>query len=88
MQKINTSSNRLYKRYVGVITFIDREGSVRPLYIIWENNIRYAIDKVCKVSQRASIVGGCGLCFECMISGQRRNLFYERNRWFIESTKP
>ena len=48
----------------------------------------YQIDKVLSKERRASQVGGCGVRYVCMICGQRRNLFLEKNRWFIESMHP
>ncbi len=78
----------LYKRYVEVVTLIGKQGEVRPLFLIWDNGIKYPVDKIIEVRNAASQVGGCGLLFRCMIGGQIRNLFFERNRWFIESLKP
>lgn len=78
----------LYKRYVDVVTVQKKNGETTPLYVIWEDGRKYAIDKVVNVERRASQVGGCGLRYVCMICGHRRNLFLEKNRWFIESTRP
>ncbi len=77
-----------YKRYVDVIVKQTKNGNIVPLYVCWENGRSYQIDKIISKERRASQVGGCGLRFVCMISGQRRNLFLEKNRWFIESLQP
>lgn len=87
MQKI-VKKQPLYKRYVSVITRIERDGAMVPLTILWENDLAFPIDKIRKISQKASVVGGCGVCYECDIQGQRRNLYLERGRWFLESQKP
>ncbi len=80
-----------YKRYVSVIVFYDLNGSVTPTHVIWESSKGekyYKIDKILSKKNAASIVGGCGVKFECMIRGKKRNLFLEKDKWFIESEKP
>ncbi len=78
----------LYKRYINVITEIDKYGNLRPLYIRWDNNELFKIDKIIESRQAVSEVGGNGLLFIVLIQGNRRKLFYEINRWFIESYTP
>lgn len=78
----------LYKRYVDVILEQDKNGQIMPLYICWDNGRKYHIDKVVSRERRASQVGGCGIRYVCLIHGARRNLFLEKNRWFIESYQP
>lgn len=78
----------LYKRYVDVIALIDKQGRQTPLILKWDNGVQYPIDRILEIRQAASEVGGCGLMFRCRIQNQERRLFYEKNRWFIESTKP
>lgn len=78
----------LYKRYVDMVVHVDKEGHILPKILIWDNGVQYPIDKIMEIRKAASVVGGCGILYRCRINGQVRNLFYERNRWFIESTKP
>lgn len=78
----------LYKRYVDVITLIDKYGKLTPLMIKWENGCSYPIDRILEIRNAASEVGGGGILYRCRIQQQERKLFYEKNRWFIESTKP
>lgn len=78
----------LYKRYVDVILKQTKVGEIQPMYVCWDNGIKYPIDKIISSQRSASVVGGCGIRFTCMICGQRRNLFLEKDRWFIESTQP
>lgn len=81
----------LYKRYIPVIVCVGKEGEITPLSIVWEDSsgkALYKIDRIIKVRSASSPVGGCGILYECQIQGKKRNLFYERNRWFIESIKP
>ncbi len=78
----------MYKRYVAVITLIGKLGELQPLCIIWDNNQKYTIDKILEMRPSHSIVGGGGILYRCLIQGKERNLFYEKNRWFLESTQP
>lgn len=78
----------LYKRYVNVIAEIDKYGNLRPLYIRWDNNELFKIDKIIESRQAVSEVGGNGLLFLVLIQGKKRKMFYEINRWFIESYSP
>lgn len=75
----------MIKKYVSVITLIEKNGKLRPLAILWENGVRYEIDRILEVRKTFSQLGGCGILYSCMIQGKRRNLFYEVDRWFIES---
>ncbi len=78
----------LYKRYVDVITLMKKDGSMLPVMLVWDNGAKYSIDRIVEVRKAASQVGGCGILYKCKIEGKERNLFFERNRWFIESLKP
>lgn len=78
----------LYKRYVDVVLVQKKSGTASPLFVIWEDGTKYKIDRILSVQRRASEVGGCGVRYQCMIQGEKRNLFLEKNRWFIESHQP
>ncbi len=78
----------LFKRYVDVILLQRKTGELIPMYVCWENGKRYKIDKILNRQRRASPVGGCGMRYTCLISGNRRNLYLEKDRWFIESVHP
>ncbi|MEG0527657.1 hypothetical protein [Amedibacillus sp. YH-ame10] len=79
---------KLYKRYVSVYQKVDKEGGITPISIVWEDGREYAIDRIIDVKRAVSEVGGCGILYRCRIAGNIRNLYYERTRWFMESTKP
>lgn len=78
----------LYKRYIDVVVVQKKDGSMIPIYLYWENGRKYKIDKVISKERRVSKVGGCGIRYTCLIHGYRRNLFYEKDKWFIESYQP
>ena len=82
---INTT---LYKRYVNVIVETDRLGQLKPLYIRWENQQLFKVDKILEVRKAVSVVGGAGILYRILVNGQEKHLFYEINRWFIESKAP
>ena len=43
------------------------------------------IDRVLAVKHGTSRLGGKGHCFTCLICGQKRNLWLERGKWFVEA---
>lgn len=85
------------KLYVDVEAYFDREAGVFPKCIVWENGIRYEIDRILDVRRAASQkVGGMGRRYTVRIScedqdiyGRVRHLFYEEEgtppRWFVEA---
>lgn len=79
---------KLYKKYVKVVALIDKEGKLMPLFLIWDNGTKYTIDKIVEMRKAYSVVGGGGILYRCRILNREYNLFYEINRWFIESHKP
>lgn len=81
----------LYKKYIDVDVFMSKEKQMRPVAIyipVMGVNKRYLVDKILDIRRSSSAVGGCGIRYRCKIRGQERNLFFEKNRWFIESHKP
>lgn len=73
------------KLYVDVIVLNTKEGQIKPLMIVWQNGVKYAIDKISQVTKAAStIAGGSGIRYTCQIQGQQRYLFLEEDKWFIE----
>ncbi len=83
---------KLYKRYINVLAYFNKEGHMVPRAIIWDDGISYEVDKVLQIKQQVhSELGGNGTSYLCKIGGYERTLFFERgpiNRWFIESKKP
>ena len=73
------------KEYVDVVTYHRKDGQIKPLYIVWNNGVKYDIDKVTQITRAASLkAGGTGIRYTCMIQGSQRYLFLEEDRWFIE----
>lgn len=78
---------QLYKKYIDVIARFDKFGNIVPLSIIFDTH-QYPIDRILEIKQSNSRVGGNGILYKCRIQHQVRHIYLERNRWFIESTKP
>ncbi|MCF0245265.1 MAG: hypothetical protein HUJ55_00365 [Ileibacterium sp.] len=74
----------VFKYYVDVVTLILKDGVLQPLAVVWMDR-RYKVDKVLSVRETYSKAGGSGICYRCLFGGQERSLFWERNRWFLES---
>ena len=69
---------------IDVVVKYTREGHMIPLYLIWDNNVRYKIDKITQIQNGASLKYGLqGLRFTCMIQNQYRHLYFDNKRWYI-----
>ncbi|MEG0327238.1 MAG: hypothetical protein RR565_01830 [Erysipelothrix sp.] len=77
----------LYKKYIDVTVYMDAYGELTPLVIHFKGD-QYPIKKIYAIKKAFSPVGGSGIMYECQIQNERRNIFYERSRWFIESHHP
>jgi len=75
------------KVFVDVTAMFRKDGSLVPLYFIWEDGVRYEIDKVIDSRKAASLkVGGQGIRYRCRVLGKEIHLYLEDgNRWFIEA---
>lgn len=75
------------KIYVEVIAKFDIDGNITPLSIRWEDGTIYEIDRTLGVHRRASLrAGGAGMRYTCIIRRQKRYLYLENSRWFVEGT--
>lgn len=79
-------STTWHKEYIDVVVHINPVGDMVPLFILYKKR-KYAIDRVLEIKRASSRTGGAGVRYRCRIQNQERNLFFERNRWFIESEK-
>ncbi|MBQ3151530.1 MAG: hypothetical protein IJB86_09830 [Clostridia bacterium] len=75
-----------YKKvYIDVITHFDKNGTILPLRILWEDGTEYDIDRIIDIRPAASLkAGGCGIRYTCMIKGHKKYIFLENQRWFAE----
>lgn len=72
--------------YVDVVALMSKNGVLTPLFIVWDNGVRYKIEKSIIKGQRVCEGGGNGLLYIIKVEGITRRLFYNRfqNAWFIE----
>ena len=76
---------RREKRYVEVDVRFTPDGKIRPLAINYDKAHTYGIDRVLAVKHGTSRFGVKGHCFTCLICGQKRNLWLEQGKWFVEA---
>lgn len=91
-------SGSAYKAYVSVFTEFTAEGIILPRSIVWEDGIKYVIDRVIDIRPgHAAKAGGQGDRYTIMVNGHRTYLFFERStnligniigRWFVERKVP
>jgi len=71
---------------VAVVALHKKDGEITPLFIVWDNLVKYPIDKVLRKEKCASLkYGGFGMRYTIRISNQQRYLYYENPGWFIEN---
>lgn len=74
------------KTFITVNAEHSPKGEIKPLSIIWEDGLKYSVDKVLEVRMAASLkVGGQGMRYTCRIHGKEVFLFCDTGQWFIES---
>ena len=77
--------NPYRKVYVEVEAVFDKNGEITPKSIKWDDGRVYPIDKVLKKRRAASLkAGGQGIRYECLIRGNKKFIFHEETKWFIE----
>lgn len=82
------------KVYVPVSAFFQKDGTLLPKEITWEDGQRYTIDRVINICQAPALkAGGQGDRYTIQVNGQQSYLFFERStnltgnnigRWFVE----
>ena len=86
-----------YKPYMesGCKVYVDvnedrlKDGRLIPLSFVWEDDVRYEVDKVLDVRPAASLkAGGVGLRYTVKVRGREVFMFLEEGRdaakWFME----
>lgn len=71
--------------YVEVIGKFEKNGDILPLCIVWHNGVKYKIERILQRCPANSLKANKkGMRYTCVIQNQRRYLYYDQNRWFIE----
>lgn len=76
----------MIKRYVDIICLNDKNGYIKPLYLIWDNDKKIAITKIESICPKASLRSGeTGLQYTCIFENNNiRHLYYDRGKWYVE----
>ena len=77
------------KVYVDVNEDHTADGKILPRSFVWEDGVRYEIDKIIDIRRAASLkAGGCGLRYTIRVRKRESFMFLEENgeiaRWFME----
>jgi hypothetical protein len=73
------------KVFVEVNAVFSTNGELTPVSFVWEDGVKYEIDRVFDHKKAASLkVGGQGIRFRCRVMGKEVYIFLEEGRWFIE----
>lgn len=68
------------------MVYYELDGTFTPKVIIWSKDKKFAIDKITDISYtKPPADKDVGLCFSCLICGKERNLYFEENRWFVQT---
>lgn len=70
------------KIYVSVESETDSLGIETPLKIKWNDKTQYDIERVIHASRKTAAV----LKYIVLIQGQQKNLFKEKDRWYVEAS--
>ena len=75
------------RKYVDVICLNDKNGNIKPLYLIWDDIKKIPILKIKEICPRAALkVGGSGLRYTCIFESNRvRHLYLDKGKWFVET---
>ena len=63
-----------------------KDGSLLPISFVWEDGVKYEIDRVYERRKAASLkAGGRGQRYRCRVHGKEVYLFLEDGKWFMEA---
>ena len=54
------------KKYVNVTARFDENGNITPLAVIWDNDVKFEIERVLDINPAVSLkAGGAGIRYTC-----------------------
>ena len=84
-QKQSIPASLADRAYLGVYTYTDAQGMVRPTRIRWEDGREWDIDRVIDARPAAARkAGGVGIRYLVRIGQYQRELYFVDGRWFTE----
>ena len=64
-------------------------GHIQPLFVLWPDGKRYKISEVVGLKPvYAEDHSAYGMCYTCRIGSQKRDLYFENSRWYIDAVRP
>lgn len=73
------------KKYVEVVARISETGEPQPMYIGWDDNRYFKVDKIIEARPAASLkAGGQGIRYKLKIGRAISYVYYENPAWFVE----
>ena len=84
--RITKMATQYRKAYVPVTLDVDKEGTILPRIIWWDNGVIFQIEQIlykCRATSKK--VGGGGIRYTVMIRGKESFLFHEGDKWFVEA---
>jgi hypothetical protein len=77
----------VYKKYVDVLELRKKDGTLEPVEILWDDKHAYKIEKSEYLQFGTSRAGGGGKHWRVWIHSQQRDLYLQKDKWFIETYK-
>ena len=84
------NEQKAIKVYVQVAAVFTEDGLMLPRYLVWEDGVKYKIDRVGDIKQAAAMrCGGQGDRYTVWIGGRQSYMFFERSAAVtVESLPP
>ncbi len=74
------------KVQVEVVAKFNKEGTIRPISLLWEDGRKFPIDRVLDIRQVVSLKAGLqGMRYTCRIAGKEVYLFCDEGKWFLQN---
>lgn len=73
------------RKNIKVKAFMNPNGEIVPLSVIWDDGREFEIDRILDVRKAPSKSGGFAIRYEVRISMQVRYLFLDEYVWFIDA---
>jgi len=76
----------MLKNFIKVICLYDINGNIKPLYVVYTNELIYKIKRIISKEAKNTFEGGesC-IRYTCLFeNNQKRDLFLDANKWYVE----
>lgn len=72
------------KKFIRLCAEFQRDGTMVPQRIIWENGAEYPISEIIDVRYfKPDKDGILGIKYTCIILGKIREIYYDDARWYV-----